>query len=93
VPALEELALKGVGAVIVLSSGFGEKDEQGKREEQKLAEIAKKAGMVLIGPKCSGFLTHCYKGKFAGLVPDLNGRIVDFISGSGATVDYLVPIH
>jgi acyl-CoA synthetase (NDP forming) len=88
--ALEELALKGVGATIVLTSGFGEKDEQGKIEEQKMLEIAQKAGMVLVGPNCSGFMTHCYKGKFAGLVPDLDGRVVDFISGSGATVDYLM---
>ena len=46
--------------------------------------------MALIGPNCSGFLTKSYKGKFAGIVPALPGGAVDIISGSGATVDYLM---
>jgi acyl-CoA synthetase (NDP forming) len=90
VPALTELAAKGAGAVIVLTSGFSEKDEAGKRLEQSMLEIARTAGMSLIGPNCSGFLTKSYKGKFAGLVPDLPGGAVDVISGSGATVDYIM---
>ncbi len=49
-----------------------------------------RAGMALIGPNCSGFLTGAYKGKFAGIVPKLPGGAVDFISGSGATVDYVM---
>ena len=46
--------------------------------------------MALIGPNCSGFLTKTYKGKFAGIVPHLPGGAVDVISGSGATVDYVM---
>ncbi|MHC1743168.1 MAG: acetate--CoA ligase family protein [Syntrophobacteraceae bacterium] len=90
VKALRDLARKGGRAAIVLTSGFGEKDEEGKRREQEMLRIAHAAGMTLIGPNCSGFMTPCYKGKFAGLVPTLKGRSVDFISGSGATVDYVM---
>ncbi len=90
VTAMDELARKGTGAVIVLTSGFGEKDEQGKMAEHQMLRLSQAAGMTLIGPNCSGFITHTYKGKFAGLVPDLPGGAVDFISGSGATVDYLM---
>jgi acyl-CoA synthetase (NDP forming) len=88
--AIEALAAKGTGAVIVLTAGFGEKDEAGKEIERRMVAIAQKAGMALIGPNCSGFLTNTYKGKFAGIVPDLPGKAVDFISGSGATVDYVM---
>lgn len=88
--ALKELAGKGVRATIVLTAGFGEKDEKGKEEERKLLEIAGKTGMTLIGPNCSGFLTPVYAGKFAGIIPGLKERSVDFISGSGATVDYVM---
>ena len=88
--AVAELAERGTGATIVLTSGFGEKDAASKRVEQEMAEIASRAGMALIGPNCSGFLTTSYKGKFAGIVPEQPGCAVDFISGSGATVDYVM---
>lgn len=88
--SLQELADLGVKAAIVLTAGFGEKDEAGKIVEQKMLAIADKAEMALIGPNCSGFLTPTYKGKFAGLIPSLPGSQVDFISGSGATVDYVM---
>ncbi len=90
VSALRDLARKGGRAAIILTSGFGEKDAAGKRLEQEMLRIARDADMTLIGPNCSGFMTPCYKGKFAGLVPTLKGRAVDFISGSGATVDYVM---
>ncbi|NTW88731.1 MAG: CoA-binding protein [Desulfobulbaceae bacterium] len=88
--AVTELADRGTGATIVLTSGFGEKDAAGKAVEAKMKAIADAAGMALIGPNCSGFLTASYKGKFAGIVPKLAGGAVDFISGSGATVDYVM---
>ncbi len=88
--AVAELADRGTGATIVLTSGFGEKDAAGKEVEENLRGIADAAGMALIGPNCSGFLTTAYKGKFAGIVPKLPGGAVDFISGSGATVDYVM---
>ena len=88
--AVSELADRGTGATIVLTSGFGEKDTAGKAVEAKMKAIADAAGMALIGPNCSGFLTNTYKGKFAGIVPKLRGGAVDFISGSGATVDYVM---
>jgi acyl-CoA synthetase (NDP forming) len=89
-PAVRELAGCNTGATIVLTSGFGEKDEEGKQAEQEMRRIADDAGMALIGPNCSGFLTNTYKGKFAGIIPQLPGGAVDFISGSGATVDYVM---
>jgi len=90
IDTLQALGDKGTRAVIVLTAGFGEKDAQGKEVEMKMLMIGKAAGMAIIGPNCSGFLTHSYKGKFAGIIPQLPGRAVDIISGSGATVDYVM---
>jgi len=84
-PAMQALADKGTGAVIVLTSGFGEKNAQGKT-------LGKAAGMDIIGPNCSGFMTRSYKGKFAGILPGRPGRAVDIISGSGAAVDYIMEV-
>ncbi|MFW2368032.1 MAG: acetate--CoA ligase family protein [Desulforhopalus sp.] len=88
--ALQDLADKGATAVIVMTAGFGEKDETGKAMEQEMLLIAEKFGIALVGPNCSGFLTPTYKGKFAGIIPSIPGGAVDFISGSGATVDYVM---
>ena len=90
VPALEDLARKDTKAVIVLTSGFGEKDEKGEKEEERMRAIAEDAHMILIGPNCSGFMTPHYSGKFAGLIPELRPQSIDFISGSGATVDLVM---
>ena len=88
--ALEDLARKGTKAVMILTAGFGEKDEKGKEEEKRFLEIARDASMTLIGPNCSGFMTTSYVGKFAGIIPTVKKGAIDFISGSGATVDYLM---
>jgi acetyltransferase len=90
VATIQALADKGAGAAIVLTAGFGEKDAAGKKAEEQMLRIANTAGMTLVGPNCSGFVTRSYKGKFAGIVPAGTGGIVDIISGSGATVDYIM---
>ncbi len=88
--SMQELADKGVTAVMVMTAGFGEKDDAGKAMEREMLVIAEKYGIALVGPNCSGFLTPTYKGKFAGIIPTIPGEAVDFISGSGATVDYVM---
>jgi len=88
--ALDQLGRKGTKAVIILSAGFGEKGEEGRRQERHLLAIAEGLGMTIIGPNCSGFMTPHSRGKFAGIIPELKPRSIDFISGSGATVDLVM---
>lgn len=88
--ALGELGRMGTKAAVILSAGFGEKGEEGKKEEMRLLAIAQEAGMTIIGPNCSGFMTPHYSGKFAGIIPELKPKSIDFISGSGATVDLVM---
>ncbi len=87
--AVEELAAKGGKIVVVLSAGFGEQGPEGKAEEKALAEIATKHGMLLLGPNCSGVMTYAHASKFTGVALKLVKGGIDFISGSGATVDFL----
>ena len=44
----------GVKAVIIESAGFGEMDEAGARIEEQIAEIARQAGMRVMGPNSVG---------------------------------------
>ncbi|MCB2187562.1 MAG: acetate--CoA ligase family protein [Deltaproteobacteria bacterium] len=87
--ALTELAELGARRVIILSAGFGEVSPAGLAEERRLAEIADRYGVVLLGPNCLGVTSPVHQGKFAGLLPQMRPGGIDFISGSGATVDIL----
>jgi len=46
-------ARKGVGAVVVLSSGF-EETEEGHAHAQELARVARETGIAVVGPNCEG---------------------------------------
>jgi acetyltransferase len=88
--ALEALARKGARAAIVMSAGFGEMNAAGRAEERRLLAIAEAAGMTVIGPNCSGFLTTTYAGKFAGILTRPLPARIDLVCGSGAVMDFIV---
>jgi acetyl coenzyme A synthetase (ADP forming)-like protein len=55
VPAsMEDIAKSGVKAAIIISGGFKEIGEEGKKLEDEALRIAKGAGIRLIGPNCMG---------------------------------------
>ena len=47
---------KGVGAICVISAGFGEAGAEGRARERALLEKVRTAGCRLIGPNCMGLL-------------------------------------
>jgi len=57
--ALEDCLAKGIKAAIVLSAGFRESGDEGRRLEEKIVKIASK-GIRVIGPNCFG--TYCPRG-------------------------------
>ena len=52
----EECALWGVRALVVISSGFAEVGEEGKRRQDDLLETVRRHGMRMVGPNCFGIL-------------------------------------
>jgi len=54
IEALESAAACGVPFAIILSSGFGEADEEGARAEAQLCEIVQRTGIRVYGPNCPG---------------------------------------
>ncbi|MFH0725587.1 MAG: acetate--CoA ligase family protein [Pseudomonadota bacterium] len=89
---LKALADKNTKAAMIMTAGFGEKGEEGRKLELEMLGNADAAGMTIIGPNCSGFLTPVYSGKFAGIIPRVRPGAIDFISGSGATVDFVMEL-
>ncbi|MFA5511678.1 MAG: acetate--CoA ligase family protein [Candidatus Kapaibacterium sp.] len=81
---------KGTKAFIILSAGFSEFGEGGKSLEQELVKVVESVGGSLIGPNCIGVLTHAYNGVFAGLTPRLSSKGCDLVSGSGATICFIL---
>ncbi|MDH3364817.1 MAG: CoA-binding protein [Thermoplasmata archaeon] len=52
---MTECAKKKVKGVIIITSGFGEVGEHGKRLEREVLDIARKGGMRVIGPNTLGY--------------------------------------
>jgi acetate---CoA ligase (ADP-forming) len=80
---------KGTKAFIIISAGFSEAGEEGKKLEHDISEIISNAGGCLIGPNCIGVITPAYNGIFTTPVPRLSSQGCDFVSGSGATAVFI----
>lgn len=81
---------KRTKAFIVISAGFSEESEQGRRMEEEMTVTVKKHGGTLIGPNCIGVLTAHYQGVFTSPIPKLSSKGCDLISGSGATAVFIM---
>jgi acyl-CoA synthetase (NDP forming) len=58
VEAMEQCASKGVKAVIIESAGFAEIGGEGKVIQEQIVDIAKKNGIRVMGPNCSGIVSR-----------------------------------
>mgnify|MGYP000753613491 FL=1 len=81
---------KNTKAFIIISAGFGEAGEQGKKWEQQIVSTVDSVNGCLIGPNCIGVITKNYKGVFTAPVPPFNPKGCDLISGSGATAVFIM---
>lgn len=89
---LEECGKKGIKGVIVITAGFKEVNEEGRKLEQQLKDIVKKYGIRLIGPNCLGVMNLDPKtmmnSTFLKITPK-SGQIA-LVSQSGAICAALV---
>ena len=53
---MEECGRKGVKGALIISAGFKEIGEEGRRLEEQVKEIAEKHGIRVIGPNCVGMI-------------------------------------
>ncbi len=81
---------KNVKAFIIISAGFSETSEEGRKLEKEIASIINETGGCLIGPNCIGVVTRTYHGVFTTPVPLLSDKGCDFVSGSGATALFII---
>ena len=55
--AVEQCAAKGVPVATIYSDGFGETGEEGRRNQDRIVEIARAGGVRVIGPNCIGLMS------------------------------------
>jgi len=75
---------KGVGAVTLFTSGFAETEtEEGIRIQEQITQMAKDAGLLLIGPNCMGIYNRRLGVRHSWEQPAGDPGNVGFISQSG----------
>jgi acetyl coenzyme A synthetase (ADP forming)-like protein len=87
---MEDLAVHGTRLAIIISSGFREMGKEGREREEKILDIAMKAGIRIIGPNCLGIvLPHLQINTTFDPTTPRKGNI-GFISQSGAVITTIV---
>ena len=88
VRAVETCAARGVKVCVVMTSGFGEIGGEGLRAQQRMAGVARAAGMRLVGPNCQGLANFATGtvANFSTVFHEMEARDgpVAIISQSGA---------
>jgi acetyltransferase len=89
---LEKCGELGVGSVIVISAGFRETGREGLLAEHKIADLAARYGMPVLGPNCVGMINTLtpINATFAKGSPP-SGKIA-FMSQSGALCTSILDI-
>ena len=87
---IRSLAIKGVRAVHVFSSGFSDlENEEGAARTEALLAAAHDTGVRIIGPNCLGVFSPTSRLTYPpGVFPREKGRI-GFVSQSGGSAQYL----
>ena len=89
---LEECGKKKIQGAIVITAGFKEVDEEGKKLEEQLKDIAKKYNLQVIGPNCLGVMNldpHTMMNSTFLKITPKSGEIA-LVSQSGAICAALV---
>ena len=81
---MQECAEVGVKSVIIITAGFKETGEEGRRLEQTIVNIARQANIRILGPNCLGLMAPGNKlnASFGGDLPAAGN--IGYISQSGA---------
>jgi acyl-CoA synthetase (NDP forming) len=70
-PVVEECIAVKAGGAIVFASGYAEVDKPGRAEQQaRLGNLARRAGMPLIGPNCIGVNNYTLQARITFMPPD-----------------------
>ncbi|MBG6120213.1 acyl-CoA synthetase (NDP forming) [Sphingobium sp. JAI105] len=89
---------RGIKAAVIYSAGFAEEGDEGKADQERIAEFARRNDITLAGPNCLGLINYVDNVplSFGPLKPEpLEGRpAVAIISQSGAMMaNAMISLH
>ena len=81
---MKQCAKVGVKSAIIITAGFKEVGEEGLKLEKQVVQIARQAGIRIIGPNCLGVIAPANKlnASFGGDLP--TEGVIGYLSQSGA---------
>jgi acetyltransferase len=81
---MQQCANAGVKSVIIITAGFREVSKEGKGLEEQVIQIARQAGIRVIGPNCLGVIVPAnnLNASFGGDLPAAGA--IGYLSQSGA---------
>jgi acetate---CoA ligase (ADP-forming) len=95
-PAVEECGKKGVKALIIFSSGYGEAGEQGARDQRDLVALAHRYGMRIVGPNASAVVNMTNGLAMTFLTAFMADKVergnIAFASNSGALLSTAIKL-
>jgi acetyl coenzyme A synthetase (ADP forming)-like protein len=83
---MKDCGKKNVKAAIIISSGFGETDEEGKNAQKELVKQARLAKITMMGPNCLGLINPWHKLNAAFGLPINEPGGIALVSQSGALI-------
>jgi acetyltransferase len=72
---MEEFGKKGTKSAVIITAGFGEVGDEGRRAQDKLNEISAKYGIRFLGPNCMGIINSEIS---------LNTTVMPYLSAPGS---------
>jgi len=81
---MQQCAKVKAKSVVIITAGFKEIGKEGKQLEEQIVQIAKQAGIRVVGPNCLGLIAPANKlnASFAGVLPAEG--VIGYVSQSGA---------
>ncbi len=85
-PVIKDCEKKGIKALVIISAGFGETNEEGKKLQSEIVQVARLAHITMMGPNCLGLINpwHGLNAAF-GQAIGKEGSIA-LVSQSGALI-------
>lgn len=86
--SIEAAARLGIGCGLIITAGFSDAGEAGRRTENEIVRIAREHGMRLIGPNCLGLISAANRLAACSSpvleIPELPQQPIGLVSQSGA---------
>ena len=82
-PVMKDCVAKGINAAVVISGGFSEVDDEGRKLEKQLVATAKEGGLRFVGPNTMGHVNTNAGFSILGFMGNVSPGPVSFAAQSG----------